>query len=821
MKDQNGANPPNIKKPDNAVVSILKTVIWVMTAIILFSPFIVDNSCFFPFVGPKSLYFIAFAQILFFAWAILAIIDPDYRPKKNVVVWAVLAYLVVFAVSTFTGVDPSRSFWSKFERMGGLLMHIHLFLYLLALASFFKTKDDWKKIFSISVISGLIMGSFFLLANNKAWTESILGRIAGMNWGGMTIGNSSFLATYLLFNLFIAIYLLIESYKDFNAKKRVFDFNTVLGNGKTLFKAIGIVAFLTALIYFVQLSTINTFLFVLFLAIALIILILSEPIFYSLATAVLFGALFFSGGRAALYSFYGGMGLVFLFWMSFKLKNNIWNWVGKILLVLFVIGSLIFVSLIAKEGTMPYNKFFQSGGAARLIIWQGVWPKIMEKPVLGWGPETFELVYYKNFDPRLFLKEYGQEVWFDRAHNIFIDTLVSTGFLGLITYLGMFAALSYAFFKIFKERKDDGFWEFAIFSALLAAYFIQNLTVFDMITSFMISFFVIAYAASMSSSETKYAAPKEMGFGSVMLIAVLVLMFLFSFRLFFSIPFQADKDFVNNLAYMNEDSRFLKIAAQNKLDSKKIEEGISKNSENRIVLYTSILDAQMGKYQHIDFWADPLIEKLWSKEIPPAAKAGIRKEVEFIIDQTKTIYEGSAYNCTNQKDQPLNDGCIKDYRLAIKIAYLLDAYAANYGDPAKFFEAETYYKEALQLSPRNPRTYWSFAQNQYYQNKPEYAFQLTQKAIEIEPRILSSYNIAINLASIMGNEQALKNVALQGYQASINEVEKNPDEFSNYTSAIFFANKAKDQAKIDEAIKKALVHNPDWEDDLRRTLSGQ
>jgi tetratricopeptide (TPR) repeat protein len=125
------------------------------------------------------------------------------------------------------------------------------------------------------------------------------------------------------------------------------------------------------------------------------------------------------------------------------------------------------------------------------------------------------------------------------------------------------------------------------------------------------------------------------------------------------------------------------------------------------------------------------------------------------------------------------------------------------------------------LSPKNPRTYWSFAQNQYYQGKSDYAFQSTQQAIAIEPRILSSYNIAINLAAAMNNEQGIKDVALKGYQASLNEIEKNPDEFSNYTSAIFFASKAKDQAKIDEAIKKALIHNPNWENDLKKAISGQ
>ena len=40
----------------------------------------------------------------------------------------------------------------------------------------------------------------------------------------------------------------------------------------------------------------------------------------------------------------------------------------------------------------------------------------LERPVLGWGPENYNLVFDKYYNPKL----YPAENWFDHAHNIFL-----------------------------------------------------------------------------------------------------------------------------------------------------------------------------------------------------------------------------------------------------------------------------------------------------------------------------------------------------------------------------------------------------------------
>jgi hypothetical protein len=165
---------------------ILVNTIRFFSYLILFTPLILSSKFFFPFVGPKSLYFFAISEIIFFLWLILIFIDSRYRPKINALLIALSIYLFIFIFASIFGVNFSYSFWSKYERMTGILMHLHLFAFFLVLSSTFK-EEDFKKLFGFSNFVA-ILASWIALANLKNPTMR----------GGGTIGNESFLGTYLL-----------------------------------------------------------------------------------------------------------------------------------------------------------------------------------------------------------------------------------------------------------------------------------------------------------------------------------------------------------------------------------------------------------------------------------------------------------------------------------------------------------------------------------------------------------------------------------------------------------------------------------------------
>ena len=127
----------------------------------------------------------------------------------------------------------------------------------------------------------------------------------------------------------------------------------------------------------------------------------------------------------------------------------------------------------------------------RLVVWNMALRDFKFHPVLGIGMENFEVVYNKYYRPDI------SENWFDRTHNVYLDQLTAGGAVGLAAYL---AILFYLFFQLFKKRKDD-YWQFAIFTSLLAAYGLHNFFVFDTINTSFLYFFLIGLIGFKEKTE--------------------------------------------------------------------------------------------------------------------------------------------------------------------------------------------------------------------------------------------------------------------------------------------------------------------------------
>jgi len=92
----------------------------------------------------------------------------------------------------------------------------------------------------------------------------------------------------------------------------------------------------------------------------------------------------------------------------------------------------------------------------RLLIWQGTLELIKSRPnigfapdplrplrhLVGYGPETMEVVFPQVYPPRLAYVE-AREAVIDRAHNELLDILVTTGALGLAAFLLLIGSFFY------------------------------------------------------------------------------------------------------------------------------------------------------------------------------------------------------------------------------------------------------------------------------------------------------------------------------------------------------------------------------------------
>src|SRR3989344_2490139 len=115
----------------------------------------------------------------------------------------------------------------------------------------------------------------------------------------------------------------------------------------------------------------------------------------------------------------------------------------------------------------------------RFWAWQAGlkgWSESPRTVLLGWGPENFNIPFSKNFNPKFFTGP-GSETLFDRAHNMFVEVLVTMGLLGFLAYLAIFGVL----FKSLWQLKNK--LEYRIpaigFIAMVVAYVIHNAFIFD------------------------------------------------------------------------------------------------------------------------------------------------------------------------------------------------------------------------------------------------------------------------------------------------------------------------------------------------------
>ena len=475
-----------MNQPKSALISVLKLLL-LSTAI---TPLIFSNDTIFPFVFGKMIFFrsvVEIALILFLVYLLTRIftdkklITADNHQHKSAVISInqrlisviknplfilIILFFISLIISTVFAVNPYRAFWGDAERAEGLFGMLHCLAFLIMVVFVFE-KKDWLNFFKISLFTGLILIFYGLLqyfgVKNFSFSLSISPR------PGSYIGNSAFLATYMFF----------------------------------------IIAFATIVWYQSKAAFWK---------------------YFSLLMIVLAAAMIFiTGTRGAILGLGAGIFALLVYFSIFgsrtseiqsreiqppKINGNIRRLNFRILsvslLILIIIFSITFISTrnseiwqkipgisrLAQTATFDLN---DRSTQMRLMNWRISWEAFKEKPIFGWGPENFLYAYQKNYNPDMAI--YG-ETWLDRAHNKIIDLAVMQGIFGLLTYLLMFGGIFYILFQrkstliyaddklIYTDKKSP------FLMAILIAYFIQNLVLFDQITSYIPFFAILGFLIS-------------------------------------------------------------------------------------------------------------------------------------------------------------------------------------------------------------------------------------------------------------------------------------------------------------------------------------
>ncbi len=426
---------------------LLRNGILACTFLIPFIPLIVSSSLFFPYIVGKNVAFRVLVELMTLFWVILAVRDPQYRPQKSWVLYAVSALLAAITLATIFGLHPYKSFWSNFERMEGLVTHLHLFLYFIIASSVLLTEKIWMWLLRTSVGASIIMSIYAFSQYAEQLKQGAVGRIDA------SLGNPTYLAFYMYFHICIIAFLLLREWRSVGMR----------------------------IVY-------------------VLLMILEFLVLYMTATRGALLGLIVAIGVTALLS-------LMKYWRSaYVRKISVAVLIGLVVLVggfylarnsTFIRNSMVlsrFASISTTETTTE----------SRFIIWGMALRGFTEHPIFGWGPENFNILFNKYYESHL----WRQEPWFDRSHNVFLDWLITAGILGLASYLALYGSTLMYLWR--KETKDTVFPlpESILFTGLLSGYLFQNLFVFDNVVSYILFFTILAYVHSRISQERVSSSSK-------------------------------------------------------------------------------------------------------------------------------------------------------------------------------------------------------------------------------------------------------------------------------------------------------------------------
>lgn len=799
------------------LTKILTYIIKIGIFAILILPIVLSAKFFFPFVVLRNVLFRAIVEIIFLLYIILFIYNPLYRPNfKNKLTLAIIIFFVVLFLASLFGIDFKNSIWGNYERMNGLFHSLHLVLYFIVLANVFKRKEDWYQFFTFSIFVSIII-SFISLAQHFE-IPFLLKSSGGARLSG-TLGNAVYLAAYLIFHLFLIYYFFIKdkffSFKLFAYSLLGLDIILIIYEIclRALTKAPGI------------LSLISKYpkLLLLFLALQIftfsIFFLKERKVFLKIFLALLFLFEFFiffnTQTRGAILGLAAGILFFTILKIIFGQKRE--KIFASSLIFLIVIFSLfVYINRKSKwlQDNVPtiYRLTTISPksitGESRLLTWQASWRGWLERPILGYGPENYNVVFNKYFPPAIF-RDQGSQIWFDKAHNIIFDIGVTSGFIGLFSYLAIFIFAFYYLIKIFKRDRD--FNDSLLFGALLIAYFGQNFFVFDTLNTEILFYLILAFIVfqgerSIIVPPIKNETKKELEIDFITPI-ILVIISLFVFYNFNYKPTKGNYYLARALLLKTiREQQGQPIYTQEIFDDFK-----KALNYNRFTVGLFETRQQMTNYT-MDLIKDERVDKKDAQEIDT-----------FVISEMEKSVEESPYN-------------VREY---LYLATLYDASASfNLNYLNRSIEI---LDKAVPLSPTRPQIYFERGQAKIFQGRLEEAIADFKKGVELSPTVVESHwNLAaayilagqedkadeeFKIAEKLGfkfntvsNYQRLIQVYInkKDYQKLVELYQKiielEPNAAVHYAKLAWSYMMAGDKEKAREATKKAVELDPSLKD---------
>lgn len=341
---------------------------------------------------------------------------------KTPLVVPALAMAALYLISTIFSITPSVSLWGSYQRLQGTYTTLSYLVIFGAIIANLRKRSQLERLITTMIVASLPITLYGVLQKFK---------IDPVPWGGDTsrriaanLGNSIFIAAYLIMVFPLTIGRVVESFK------------AILTQEGSL-----VVPIVKATIY-------------IFIAAMQVI------------------ALYMSGSRGP------ALGWMASSFFLFLLLSLYWRKRSLTLATLGIAGALAVFLIVFNLPAGPLERLRESPAIGRFgllldaesnsalvrkYIWEGAAKLVslhdplefpdgttdrfnLLRPLVGYGPESMYVAYNKFYVPDLAIVE-KRNASPDRSHNETWDSLVITGVLGIAVYLTVFSAVFYYGFR--------------------------------------------------------------------------------------------------------------------------------------------------------------------------------------------------------------------------------------------------------------------------------------------------------------------------------------------------------------------------------------
>lgn len=300
--------------------------------------------------------------------------------KRNPALWYFSGYWISIVVATVASVAPAVSFFGIAPRYQGLILYMVIFVVSLGAMRLGRElrggmRVETQRVLEVTMIGAVVVSAFGILQGlvpslTRWWDiENFLGRAFS------TMGHPSYLADYLLLVAPLFYWKWVSSRKWWLVWSLL---GVIVGVAFLLTQSRGAVAGLVV------------------------------------------SLLFFVG--------------VYGHWH--RRKGLVLSAIITPLLLVVIVAGVNFTGLrgVASEtpllGRLVVSEENMRSVGTRMTLWPAVMGRVMQRPILGYGPDTFGLSF-AAVAPSELLQSENFNAYADRAHNFFLDTLMNVGVVGL------------------------------------------------------------------------------------------------------------------------------------------------------------------------------------------------------------------------------------------------------------------------------------------------------------------------------------------------------------------------------------------------------